>query len=395
MPWPAFMIVGGGLIVLGWRMKRKTDAADRAAAAAESVPRPAGDSPEDLLDQMRVHALEVLLSPDLIDLVSGGGNDLLGRVKSLRRKIALDLGFIVPPVRTRDAVDLPPGTYAIRIAGVEAGRGQAPSGRLLALGEQLELLPGTATVEPVFGLPGKWIPAEQRHTAELNGATVVDRVSVVVTHLSAVITGNAARLLSREDVRVLTDAVRTASPSAVDELIPAPLSLAEVQRVLQGLLAEQVAINDLTRIYEALALKARTTTDPEALIEAAREGLGAAVAARYVEDGVLRVLMIEPGAEQSLLEALRPSPLGSQIVLDPASHERLMGALKREAEQAAAKGFSPALVCAPQLRPAVRRFVAGQGVELPVLSYSEATAGEGTTIETVGVVRLAQPAPLP
>jgi flagellar biosynthesis protein FlhA len=389
MPWPAFVVVGGCLIVLGWRMKRTADASARAAAAAQSVPRTAGDAPEDLLEQMRVHALEVLLSPDLIDLVGGGSNDLLGRVKSLRRKIALDLGFIVPPVRTRDAVDLPPGSYAIRIAGVEAGRGQAPSGRLLALGDQLELLPGVATVEPVFGLPGKWIPAEQRHAAELGGATVVDRVSVVVTHLSSVITSNAARLLTREDVRVLTDAVRATSPSAVDELIPSPLSLAEVQRVLQGLLAEQVAINDLTRIYEALALKARTTTDPEALIEAAREGLGAAVAARYVEDGRLQVLMIEPGAEQALLEALRPSPAGSQIVLDPGTHERLTAALAREVERAAANGLSPALVCAPQLRPAVRRLVAAQAADLPVLSYTEATAGEGTTIETVGVVRLA------
>ena len=392
MPWPAFVIVGGALMFLGWRMKRKTDATAKAAVAAQSVPRASGDSPEDLMEQMRVHALEVLLSPDLIDLVSGGSNDLLGRVKSLRRKIALDLGFIVPPVRTRDAVDLPAGSYAIRIAGVEAGRGQAPSGRLLALGDGLELLPGAATVEPVFGLPGKWIPAEQRHAAELSGATVVDRVSVVVTHLSSIITANAARLLSREDVRVLTDAVRAASPSAVDELIPSPLSLAEVQRVLQGLLAEQVAINDLTRIYEALALKARTTTDAEALIEAAREGLGAAVAARYVEDGRLRVLMIEPTAEQSLLEALRPSPAGSQIVLDAAAHERLTAALRREVEQAAAAGLSPVLVCAPQLRPAVRRLVTGQGLELPVLSYTEATAGDGTTIETVGVVRMPQPA---
>ncbi|HEY0249485.1 MAG TPA: flagellar biosynthesis protein FlhA [Gryllotalpicola sp.] len=393
MPWPAFVIVGGGLMVLAWRMKSRSDAAAKSAEAARTVPRAAGDSPEDLIEQMRVHALEVLLAPDLIDLV-GGADDLLGRVKALRKKIALDLGFIVPPVRTRDAVDLQASTYAIRVAGVEAGRGQAPSGRLLALGEQLGGLPGTTVVEPVFGLPGKWIPAEQRHAAELGGATVVDRVSVVVTHLSSIITANAARLLTREDVRVLTDAVRATSPSAVDELIPSPLSLAEVQRVLQALLAEQVAINDLPRIYEALALTARSTTDPETLVEAAREGLGAAIAARYVNEGVLEVLMIDPGTEQSMLEALRPSPLGSQIVLDPAGHQQLTASLARSVEDAARAGRNPVLVCAPQLRPAVRRLVAAQTAELAVLSYNEATAVEGTTIETVGVVRIAQPASL-
>jgi flagellar biosynthesis protein FlhA len=394
MPWPAFVIVGGGLIVLGWRMRGRAAAAARSAAAADTLPRQSGDTPEELIDQMRVHALEVLLAPDLIDLVGGGAGDLLGRVKALRKKIALDLGFIVPPVRTRDAVDLPPSTYSIRVAGVEAGRGQAPPGRLLALGEQLDALPGSVTVEPVFGLPGKWIPAEQRHTAELRGATVVDRVSVVVTHLSSVITAHAARLLSREDVRVLTDAVRAASPSAVDELIPSPLSLSEVQRVLQALLSEQVAINDLARIYEALALKARSTTDAEALVEAAREGLGAAVAARYITDGTLQVLMIDPHAEQSMLEALRPSPAGSQIVLDPATHQQVTASLTRALEDAARADRSPALVCAPQLRPAVRRLVAAQSPELPVLSYTEATAAENTTIETIGVIRLVQPASL-
>ena len=134
---------------------------------------------------------------------------------------------------------------------------------MLALGENLDSLPGPATVEPVFGLAGKWVPAEMRHTAEMTGATVIDRVSVLVTHLSSIVTANAARLLTREDVRVLTEGVRKQNPAAVDELTPALLSLAEVQRVLQGLLDEQVPINDLARIYEALSLRAKVSTDPE------------------------------------------------------------------------------------------------------------------------------------
>src|SRR3712207_744214 len=123
---------------------------------------------------MRVNALEVQLAPDLIDLVSGSAADLLARVRALRRRIALDYGFVVPPVRTRDSLDLPPSTYVIRVPGIETGRGIAPPGRVLALGDDLDGLPGTVTVEPVFGLPGKWVPGELRHSAELTGATVIE-----------------------------------------------------------------------------------------------------------------------------------------------------------------------------------------------------------------------------
>ncbi|WP_298229262.1 flagellar biosynthesis protein FlhA [Gryllotalpicola sp.] len=391
MPFLAFAAVGTVLIVVSRRIasgaKKAQKVAERDAIAATG---PRESRTEDLLEQMRVHVLEILLSHDLVDLVNGAQNDLLGRIKALRRKVALDLGFVVPPVRTRDSVDLPDSTYAIRLAGVEVARGTAPVGRLLALGDFLDALPGESVVEPVFGLPGKWIPAELRNNAEMQGATVIDRVSVIVTHLSAIISDNAAKLLSREDVRVLVDGVKATNPAAVDELIPAPLSLAEVQRVLQGLLAEQVAINDLPRLFEALSLAAKISTDPEALIEAARESLGPAIAARYLENGTLRVLMIEPSLEQTMLEGLRQGPAGSQILLDGSQHSRLVNAVKQTVAAAAAEGQSPVLVCAPQLRSAVRRLVSAQQGGLPVLSYNEATASPSTIIETIGVIRLAQ-----
>src|SRR5690606_27123671 len=157
-------------------------------------------------------------------------------------------GIVVPSVRARDSVDLPRSTYTVLISGVEVGRGQAPGGRVLALGEDLESLPGPTVVEPVFGLNGKWIPQEMRHTAQVAGACVADRVSAVITHVGAIIEQHAARLLSREDVRVLTESVKAVNPSVVEELTPGLLSLGEVQRVLQGLLDERVPIRDLGRI---------------------------------------------------------------------------------------------------------------------------------------------------
>ncbi|TFC30947.1 flagellar type III secretion system protein FlhA [Cryobacterium sp. TMT2-18-3] len=388
MPIIPFVVIGLGLILFARRIKagESRDQAGRDAGVAAEAMAPRSDTPEDLIETMRVHALEILLAPDLVDLVSGAQDDLLARVRALRRKVAIDLGVVVPPVRTRDSMDLPSSTYSIRIAGVEAGRGVAPAGKVLALGDALDSLPGQATVEPVFGLTGKWVPSEMRHSAEMTGATVIDRVSVLITHLSSIITGNAARLLTREDVRVLTEGVRLVNPSAVEDLIPGLLSLAEVQRVLQGLLAEQIPINDLPRIYESLSLRAKVSNDPEGLIETARQALGPALTAQYLDDGLLRVIMIEPALEQSMLEGMRPSDQGTQILLEPNRVDAILGSLKEALGNVEAAGLSAVLVCAPALRPAIRRLVSAQSGGISVLSYQEVTSAN-VAIETVGVVR--------
>ena len=392
MPILPFAIVGITLVVVGRRvaaMAKRRDAEAALAAETAASDETPKDGPDDLIEQMRVHALEVQLSPDLVPIASGS-DDLLGRVRALRRRLAMELGIVVPPVRTRDNVELPLSTYVIRVAGVEAGRGQAPVGRVLALGEHLDALPGTETIDPVFGMTGKWVPVEMRHGAEMAGATVIDRVSVIITHLSSVISTHAPRLLSREDVRVLTDGVKQVNPAAVEELIPNLLSLAEVQRVLQGLLAERVPINDLGRIYEALSLRAKVSTDADGLVEAARAALGPVIAQPHLEDGTLHVVMIEPLLEQAMLEALRPSEVGAQIVFDASRLEAVITSLGGIVEQARQSGTQVALVCAPALRPAVRRLVSASRDGLPVLSYQEAAAAQ-MPIETVGVVRVLDP----
>jgi flagellar biosynthesis protein FlhA len=159
-----------------------------------------------------------------------------------------------------------------------------------------------------------------------------------------------------------------------------------VQRVLQGLLAEQIPINDLPRIYESLSLRAKVSADPEGLIEAARQALGPAVTARYLDDGLLRVIMIEPSLEQTMLEGMRASDQGTQILLDPDLIEAVLASVRDSVQMVGASGLSAVLVCAPALRPAIRRLVSTQAGGLPVLSYAEVTSAN-VTIETVGVVR--------
>jgi flagellar biosynthesis protein FlhA len=287
-------------------------------------------------------------------------------------------------VRTRDNLELTLSAYCIKVGGVVVARGEAPPGTVLAIGDALEALPGRSTKEPVFGLTARWVPAELRHQAELSGATVVDRASVITTHLAEVVREHASRLLAREDVRGLVDALKRTAPVVVEELTPAALSLGEVQRVLQQLLDEQVSIRDLGRIFEALSLKARSGSDVEGLVEAARGALGPAISAQHASDDTLHVLTLDPALEQSLFESLRPSEGGTALLLDADRTEALardVAALATAVEQ---RGVSPVLVCSPQLRPALRRLVRLTAPRVPVLAYGE--LGSSLIIETVGVV---------
>ena len=393
MPLVIFLAIGAVLLFAASRVKANEDrdAALEADALQQEAVEAGAEGPEELMDRMRVHALEISLSPDIVDLASGGAGDLLTRVKSLRRKLALDIGILMPPVRTRDNIDLPAQTYSILIAGVEAGRGSVPRGHVLAIGTGLEQLPGTAVVDPVFGLEGKWVPAEMSHAADMAGATVIDRASVIITHLSDIVQSQADRLLSLEDVRQLTEHLKQSSPATVEELTPAVLSLAAIQRVLAGLLAERVPINDLARIYEALALRGKISPAPPGLIDAARAALGPAVAARFAEDGRIRVVMFEPMLEQQMLEGMRVVDGHPQIVLTPESTMQVLENVRRTVAELEQVGPEPVLVCAPSLRQAVRRMVSSQVSGLPVLSYDEAAAG-GLATDVVGVVRMTQSA---
>jgi flagellar biosynthesis protein FlhA len=382
LPKLPFLLVGGVLLFMSFRIPADEP---EEVPSAELEAGPAPDSVEALVQDIRVDPLELELSADLIDLVDTTvGGDLLDRVKALRRKVAMDLGVVVPPVRTRDNLELPLRTYAIRLFGVEVARGEAPPGTVLAIGDDLDALPGQRTQEPVFGLPAVWIPAELRSQAELGGATVVDRASVLTTHLAEVVRQHASRLLGREDVRMLTEAVRRTNPAVVEELTPGQLSLGQVQRVLQALLEEDVSVRDLVRIFEALSLRARTSQELDQLVEAVRETLGPAVVMPYSSDGTVHVLSFEPVLEQKLLEGLRVTEGGAVLAVDVEMAQSVLSQLTTLVQQAEEQNIRPVLACAPQLRAAVRRMVAPSVERLPVVSYTELSGP--LQVRSVGVV---------
>ncbi|PRY49394.1 flagellar biosynthesis protein FlhA [Geodermatophilus tzadiensis] len=385
LPKLPFLLIGTVFLVMASRMQ-ETLPDDDAEAPPAAADEPTPDSPEAIAEKMRVDPLELEVAFDLVDLVdSSRGGDLLDRVKALRRKVAMDTGLVIPLVRTRDNLDLPASQYVIWLNGVPAAKGSSPAGTVLAIGDALDGLPGRPTREPVFGLPAKWVPVELQRQAEMAGATVVDRSSVITTHLAEVVRQNAAELLGREDVRLLVEMVRRSHPVVVEELTPALLTLGEVQRVLHALLAENVSIRDLVRIFEALSVRAKVSTDVDGLVEAVRASLGSAISHPYVTpDERLHVLTLEPAFEQRLLEAVRSSDGGQVLALDASSVDALVTGCSGLLEEAESHGFAPVLVCSPQVRAALSRLVRQVLPRLPVISYSEVS--RTAQIESLGVV---------
>jgi len=392
MPKVPFLIAGGLLLLASTRTPTEDRPGPRPRPGAVPMPAASGLPPEGIQapgdpisDSLKVDPLELLLAPDLVDLVDPSrGGDLLDRVRALRRKTALDLGLVLPPVRTRDGTDLAPGTYEIRIGGVAAATGEAPAGHLLAIGDTNDHLPGRRTTEPVFGLPAVWVPTEHRATAELIGATLVERAAVVTTHLAEMVRRHASRLLSLDDTRELLEVLKAERPAAVEELVPGLLPLSAVQRVLQALLDEQVSIRDLGRVLEGIGQRARTTTDADAMLEAARAALGPALTAPYVSDGALHAITLDPQVEQDLADGLRAGEQGVVIALDPVTANRLVQDLAALVNGAENAGLTPVLLAAGPLRLPLRRLIRGALPQLPVIGFAETTGI--TSIETVGQV---------
>ena len=386
LPKLPFFTLAAVLFVAASRGTSADKAKKQPDEAAEEAPA-APETPQQLLESARVEPLELELAPDLLDLLdSGRGGNLMERVRALRKRVASELGLVVPPIRSRDSALLPGSTYAILVHGVEAGRGEAPMGYSLVLGDAADHLPGKATVDPVFNLPARWVRSEMAQSLSAD-TSVIDRASVIVTHLAEVVRSAAPDLVTRQDVQVLVDAVKEVAPALAAEIGNDGLSLAEVQRVLRDLLAEGVPVRDLVRILEAATARSRETRQPEALAEAARMVLGPTITSDAAVGGRLAALTFEPLLEQSLLESLRTGDNGSWLALDPIRMEALIlgiGDVVRVAEE---QGHRPTIICSAQLRPAVRRLISTARPDLRVVSYSE--LARSLTVESVGVITLA------
>jgi flagellar biosynthesis protein FlhA len=385
LPKLPFLIIGGLVFYFGSRLPN-----DVPDDEAESDPTPvvsAGEeSPEVLAAGMAVEPLSLELGVDLIDLVQPDrGGDLLDRVKALRRNVAKELGIVMPKVHTRDNLDLPNTDYAIKVHGVEVARGQAPRGKLLAIGENLEGLDGIDTRDPAFGGRAKWIPVALSHRASMTGVTVVDRSAVVTTHLAEIVREHAGELVSRQDTKLLLDAVKAKNPVVLEEMAAANLTLGDVQGVLRGLLDEGVPVSDLVRIVEALTEQARgQQKDAESLLEAARQALATTIGSLYAKDGTLAAITLSPILEQNLLGLLRTGDRGRTLGIPANEAEAIVRDVGRFLREAESKGQSPVVLCATRLRPALRRLLKPSLPRLGVVGAGEVSPR--MRITTIGSV---------
>ena len=341
--------------------------------AADSVSAPgAGEKLESLLN---VDALQIELGYGLVSLADARkGGDLLERVTGVRRTFAQEMGVIVPPIRLRDNLQLGANEYRFVLKSNPLVRGELMPGYWLAMNatNSKTILRGIPTVEPVFQLPATWITEVERKNAEVGGFTLVDAASVLVTHLSETLKRHCHEILSRQDVQILLDHLKQTHPTVVNELIPGQLTVGQVQRVLQNLLAEGVSIRNLAGILEKVSDYAGVTKNPDELSEYARRALGPQLAKPFQSDnGSVRAITLDPRLEQQLAQGIRQTPTEVALTMEPKLARHLVDTLSKHIQQMIAAGQPPVVLCAPQVRLAFRRFFESTFSDLAVLSYSE------------------------
>jgi flagellar biosynthesis protein FlhA len=394
LPKVPFLLIGGAFFAVGWSLRnlpssKQREATERADAVAAAAPQPELPTPRDAaLDALALDPLELAIGFGLVPLVDQqAGGTLLGRVGTIRRQIASELGMVIPSVRIRDDVALDSHEYVMRVRGTEVARGGIMAGHHLAMdpGDAIGDLAGVPTTEPAFGLPAVWISDSARAEAEALGWTVVDAESVVVTHLTETIRAHAAELLSRQETRNLLDQLKEVNAAVVDEVVPDVLSLGEIQRVLQALLREGVSVRDLGSIVEAIGDKARLTRDPSMLAEYARQALGRTIVAPYLDlEGTLRAIALDPALEQEVAESLVQTADGEFLAMDPARAGTLVEACAEQVEHALGRGGRPVLLCSARVRRHLRRLCEQRLPQLAVCSYNEIVSG--IAVETTGVI---------
>jgi len=391
MPTLPFLIMGSGVGYLAYalgasRKEAQVQAVKKAEIAQAAVP----IEPEKVESLLPLDILALEVGYGLISLIDPEQNgDLLERVKSIRRQFALDMGFVVPPLHIRDNLDLKPGGYSVLIRGNQVASGELMTGHLLAMSptEQLPQIEGVATKEPAFGLPALWIPERERERAQTEGCTVVDLSTVIATHLTEIIRNFAHELLGRQETQSLLDVASSRAPKLADGLIPDVLTLGQVQQVLQNLLKERVSIRDMQTVLETLSTYGPQSKDPELLTEFCRQALARTItAANLSEDGRLYIMLLDQQIEEAITGAIRTTPQGQYLALDPNKAQAIIKSIQDAAEQFTLVNAHPVVVCVPAVRMVLRRLLEKFAPQIVVLSHNE--IARDTSIETLGVIKV-------
>jgi flagellar biosynthesis protein FlhA len=387
LPKVPLLALGIGCGALSLVLTRQTKAQDQKKvdqAKAEAA-KPQEERIEDFL---AIDPMEIEIGAALVKLASPKyGGDLLPRITAVRQGVAADIGIILPKVRIRDNIRLGELEYRIKIANNPVAHGDIHPGKLLALdsGTTTGKIPGIETRDPAFGQPATWIEAGLADRARMLGYTPVEPTAVLATHLQEIVRRHADELLTRDATKHLLDELKKTSPAVVDELIPNPLKLAEVQQVLQMLLREEVPIRQLSNVLETLGDHAGKTKDLVFLTEYVRHRLARTICTRYRDaEGRLFVLTLDPALEDKIAAGIEHTERGLFIRTSPQTIEKLCASLGGELNKLVRTGKRPIVLVSPQVRAGLKQMTAANLPRLIVMSYSEIT--RDTKVEIVGVV---------
>ncbi len=344
-------------------------------------------------------SVEKLLALDLMELEVGygliplvdatQGGELLQRIKSLRKQLATDMGFIIPAIHIRDNLQLKPNEYLLLLKGVEITRGELMPGYWLAITpeEKGVIIKGMQTKEPAFGLPAVWVNEKEKENIQAKGVVVVDCATIITTHLTEIIKSHADELLGRDEVRSLLDNLAISYPKVVEELVPSIIQIGTLQKVLQRLLKERVSVRDLLTILETLADYVPITKNVDLLTSYVRQALARTISKQYKDDrGNISVVMLSPEIEDRISSAIQHTEHESYLIADPNLIQKIIGNLQKFVGTFTTRGLQPIVLCSPKTRIHVKKVLERFFPNIIVLSHNEIT--HDVNISSLGMVEL-------
>ncbi|GGF47412.1 flagellar biosynthesis protein FlhA [Youhaiella tibetensis] len=382
MPFIPFVAVSGAMGYLAFTSARKKAAAKVEAQVEQAMAKAGVSSPEQLeeapiTDSLKIDELKLELGYGLLQLVKedeNGTDRLTEQIKALRRQLASELGFIMPPVRILDNMQLEPNDYKVKIKEVEAGHGNIYANQLMVMdpmGKEITL-PGYHTVEPTFGLPATWIDPALRDEAELHGYSIIDPSTVISTHLTEVLKSNVADLLSYSNVQTMLNGLSKEQQKLVEDIVPSQISVSGIQRVLQALLNERISIRDLPTILEGIAEIAGSGRSTQTMAEHVRSRLSRQLcAANLGPDGNLPLLTLSPQWERDFAEAMVGEGDHRHLAMAPSRLQQFILSVQQAFENAAQMGELPVLITSPSIRTHVRAIIERFRPQTVVMSQNE------------------------
>jgi flagellar biosynthesis protein FlhA len=371
-----FIFLGGGACAIAFVIERRTKAVVSAQTRQAATDAKAAPVEEPISASLKIDDLKIELGYALLPLVNSpdGSDRLTEQIKALRRSLAIEMGFVMPSVRILDNVHLDANAYVIKIKEVEAGSGRVWPGQFMVMdpgGAQVNIA-GIHTTEPTFGLPATWVDGALREEAAVRGYTVVDAATVLATHLTELLKGNVAELLSYGEVQKLIKELPKEQGDLVKDLVPTQITVTGIQRILQLLLAERVSIRDLSTILEGIADGLTFTRSPNGLAEHVRARLARQICAQNTSpQGYVPLISLTAKWEQAFAESILGEGDNRQLAMQPSRLSEFITLVRERFEEAARQGENPVLVTSPGIRAFVRSIVERFRTQTTVLSQSE------------------------